>query len=298
MSTFSKTALLLAAVLTLIPRVVLAADTTAKTPVYTKSATDVQSQPIGADGSTKPNIQGNNTAPGTGGGMQVLTLDTESSAPTCTAGRFCMPWGDTAGRLHIVSDLNLSMNIVQIGGATQSATNPLFVQLTDGTTAYIGAKTGQLPSSLGPQATGSSLSVVPATGSVFSTSPSSPTGVFFGTSSTSSLSGTSTVTPVCKGSLAVSTVTKIEAISVTSFNNARCICQYNDNGTKTVIAHLATSPAAPTSAITFPTAKPNLTTSATSTTQQVECACTGSDANQGASDVTCTVAGCQANSGC
>lgn len=274
-------------------RVAFAGDTLAGTPVYTKNATALQAQPVGADGVTKPNIQGNNTAPGSGGGTQVLTLDSESAAPTCTAGRFCMPWGDLGGRLHIISDLNLPMNITQISGAVPSATNPLWLVLSDGAAAYTGAKTGQLPSALD----GSGFLKVHEQGTVPVTM-GSPSGVFFGTSTATSLTGTATATPVCKSALAVSTITKIETISVTSFNSARCICRYNDNASLTVIGNLATSPSDPTATLLFTSSKPNLTTSATATTQQVECACTGADANQGASDVTCTVTGCQANSGC
>lgn len=53
------------------------------------------------------------------------------------------------------------------GSAANGAVNPVLVQFTDGSAIYTGAKTGQLPSSLGAKARASSLSVTPATTTIY-----------------------------------------------------------------------------------------------------------------------------------
>lgn len=227
---------------------------------------------------------------------------------------------------------NLPMNIVQIGGATQSATNPLFSELTDGTTAYVGAKTGQFPSALGQQTMAASTGVVIAsnqstlsfnnaqvvgtttdvnTGNasagtqrvvLASNQPTVPVtqGVLsgmsdaLGTTVNIAAAGTSTIT--CKGSLAVSQPLKLLRARISGAAMARCTLEYNDNSTLTKWASLVTSPATPWAEFACPYGACALTTSATVTIQQIEAVCTNFDSV--AQDFTCDVSYCQSAAGC
>lgn len=281
------------------PLVALAADTLGKTPVKTLSKTDVQVQPTGADGATLANIQANNTAIGSGGGIQEISGLVNSSLPTYSAGNIAMPSIDTGGRTYMTTDAatNLRSNITQVQGAVPSATNALFMTLTDGTTAYTGAKTGQLPSALGQTTMAGSTSVVLASNqSVISVTQGAPTGAATNRATPVNIASAGTTAIVCKGSLAVSQPLKLYQVHITSQSPVRCVIQYNDNATITKWGDAMTSAASPMATFACPGGFCALTTSATATTQQIEANCTNIDTV--ANDVGCDTSYCQAASGC
>lgn len=70
-----------------------------------------------------------------------------------------IPIADAADSLPAATS---QVNITKINGSNVSATNPMPSELTDGTTFYVGAKTGQFPTALGQTTMAGSLSVAVA----------------------------------------------------------------------------------------------------------------------------------------
>lgn len=277
---------LLAALSLLVAGTVLAADTLGKTQVRTGLKNDLQAQLTDQGGTTLANIQANNTAPGAGGGLQVLVGNVQTTAPTYTAGNIAMPWIDTSGRLQIVttpsgsSEQNVNLN--QVLGSTISAANPVFVQMTNGTTAYTGGIQGN-------QTMANSFPVTMAFNQA-------PAGATFNRGSVLTINGGASGAVVCKAGLAVSQTTKPYLIVVSGMAAARCTLRYNDNGSFTNFADVFTSVNAPTQSWSPPPNFASLTTSATVTTQQYEANCSNIDVTN--TDFECSIAYCQAASGC
>lgn len=278
-----------------------AVDTLGVTPVKTPTKSSVQSQMSGADGATLGQVSSNNTAQaGAGtGGMFTLPALVQSTLPTySTNGNMVALTVDGSGRLYITTDAatNLGTNIAQVNGATPSATNPLFDRLTDGTTAYVAAKTGQFPTSLGQTTKSGSLSVTLASDQgALSVSTGVPTGATSNRATPVNIASAATSTIVCKSGLAVSQPLKIYRAAITAAAQVRCTLQYNDNGTITKFGDAVTSPGLPSVEKLF-NGFANVTTSATATIQQVEAVCTNFDSF--AEDVGCDVSYCQSASGC
>lgn len=275
-----------------------AADTLGKTPVKTNAKTDVQVELVDQAGSTLANIQGNNTAAGAGGNVGVLFGNVQSSAPTYSSGNYAMPWIDTAGRQYVTTDAatNLNINIVKIGGSTQSATAPLFTQLTDGTTAYVGVKTGQLPTALGQTTMAASLSVAIASNqSTIPVSQGAPTGATSSRGTAASIASTATGVVTCATGLTVSVPVKLYQVTVTSQSPARCTIRYNNNTAFTNFMDLMNSAATPTVWQPCPAGFCSITAGA-SGTQAIEANCTNLDTIT--NDFQCSVQYCNSASGC
>lgn len=285
----------------LLPGVAFGADTlsSAETQVRTGAKTDVQAQPSGADGSTLANVLANNTAPGGAGtgGVQILLGNVQTSAPTYASGNIAMPWLDTAGRQLVATNgTSLSANLAQVNGATFSATNPLFSQLTDGTTVYVGTKTGQLPSALGQTTMAGSVSVAIASNqSTIAVSAGAPSGAAAARGTPTNIASAGTTTLTCVGSLTTSTPTKLYRVIVTGAAMARCTVRYNNNGTMTNFGDVMVSPTAPTAEFKCEPGFCGLTTGTTGT-QAYEASCNNFDA--AAQDYACSVQYCISASGC
>lgn len=233
--------------------------TGSKTQVKTGAKTDVQAQQSGADGVTLANVQGNNSAPGAGGGEQVLSGNVQTSAPSYTTGNFGMPWLDLAGRMHLIDDL-------------------------------------QLPAALGQQTMSGSVSVAIASNqSTIPVSQGAPSGAANAMGTQTSIASAGTTAIACVSSLTVSTPIKLYRIRVSGAAMARCVIRYNNNGVFTNWVNLMTSPAKPTDEAQPPAGFVGLTTGSTGT-QAIEANCTNFDA--AAQDFNCDVSYCIAASGC
>lgn len=276
-----------------------AADTLGKVNVRTNTKTDVQAQQAGADGATLEQVSANNSAQAAGGSW-VLPAIVQSALPTySTNGNLVGLTVDSSGRLYVTIDstVTLQSNIKQINGAAPSATNPFASQLTDGTTSYVSAKTGQFPSSLGQTTKASSLSVALASDQgTLAVSSGAPSGAAAAVSATSNIASAGTTAIVCKGSLAVSQPLKLYKVVVSAKAAARCTIQYNDNAVITKWGSVQTSAEAPNAVFDCTSGFCALTTSSTATTQQIEANCNNFDG--AAQDFVCSVQYCQSAAGC
>lgn len=272
--------------------------TAGKTQVRTGSKSDVQAQITDQGGTTLLNVQGNNSAPGAGGGAEVLIGNVQTSAPSYTSGNLGLPWLDTSGRQYVTTDgaATLRNNLVQINGAAPSATNPMPSQLTDGTTAYVSAKTGQLPSALGQSTKAGSVSITIASDQgTLPVSQGAPTGAANAMGTQTNIASAGTTAIACATGLTASTPMKLYRVRVSGAAMARCVIRYNNNGAFTNWVNLMTSPSKPTDEATLPAGFVGLTTGATGT-QAIEANCTNFDA--AAQDFNCDVSYCIAASGC
>lgn len=270
----------------------LAADTVGKQAVRTVTKSDFQTQLTDQAGTTLANIQSNNSAAGAGGGLQVLSGNVQSSAPSYSAGNFAMPWLDTSGRLQVIATpaaaTTQTVNLQQVLGSTISATNPAFVQISNGTTAYTSGQATMANSF--PVVIASNQAAIPVTQGV-------PTGFAYNRGTPTSIAGGgTTVALVCKTGLAISQPTKPYQVVVTGNAAARCTLQFNDNATLTKFADVNISVATPTQTWTPPVGFIGLTTSGTVTTLQYEASCTNIDTTT--TDFGCDIVYCQAASGC
>lgn len=274
------------------PRVAVAAEAQAAQAVKTTTKSSVQVQITDQAGITLLNIQANDTAVGAGGASQVLTGNVQSSIPTYTAGHIAMPTIDVGGRTYVTTDAaaNLRTNITQVNGTTHSATAPIFSQLTDGTSTYIGAKSGQLPTSLGAQATGASLSIVPATGATFATTIGTPAGAASAVSAAVNIASGATTTITCAGSLTVSQPVKAIWVHVTGQSPAHCTIQYDSNASLTKWGAVEVGPSAPSGGYLPCTYGYCAVTAGSSGTQAIEASCTNLDSV--ANDFFCDVQYC------
>jgi hypothetical protein len=277
---------------------VLAADTLGKTPVKTTAKSDVQVQLTDQAGATLLNIQSNNSSTGAGGGAQVLIGNVQTSAPTYVSGNLGMPWVGTNGSLHVTIDSGAgsSSNLTQINGVAISATNAMPSQLTDGTSVYVGTKTGQLPSALGQSTKSGSVSVALASDQgTLAVSQGAPTGATNAFGSTVNISSGATSTLTCASSLSATTPVKLYRVRVAGGASARCVVRYNNNASMTNWLTLMTSTIKPTDESVLPAGFVGLTTGSTGT-QAIEASCTNFDAV--AQDFSCDVSYCIGATGC
>ncbi len=274
-----------------------AADVFGKEPVRTVAIGDVTVELAGADGSSVVQIAASNGA-AAGNGLYVLGGVYLSSIPTLTTGRSAAITLDVGGRALVATSGNsLSSNLAQVNGSTLSATNPVFSQLTDGASVYVGAKTSQLPSTLGQTTMASSLPVTIASNqSTLNVTQGAPTGSTWNKATVSNIAAAGTTAIVCKSGIAVSQPTKPLQYVISAPGAVRCQLRYNDNGSFTNFTDVVVTPGAATVSWSPPSGIVGLTTSATSTTQQYEANCTNFDAV--AQDIGCTVVYCSAASGC
>lgn len=286
------------AMLALAPSLAFAADTVGKVSVRTQTKSDVQAQQTGADGATLEQVSANNTAQSAGGSW-VLPAIVQSALPTYSVnGNLVGVTVDGSGRLYVTIDSTVTVqtNVKQINGAAPSATNPFPSQLTDGAASYVGAKTGQLPSSLGQTTKSGSVSMTLASDQgALSVTPGAPTGATTsrGTAVNIASSGTSTIT--CAGSLTISVPVKLYQVEITGAAQGRCTLRYNNNGATTNWFDAVTSAAAPTVVAPCPAGFCSITAGATGT-QAIEASCTNFDA--AAQDFQCSVQYCSSASGC
>lgn len=241
------------------------------------------------------------TTVGVTNGMPSRLTDGTSYYVGAKTGQFPTSLGQTTmtGSVSVAIASNqstLPANIAQVNGSTLASSNPLFDQLSDGTSTYVAAKTGQFPSALGQGLSAASLSVVLASDYSLPVTTGAPTGANNGISSATNIASAGTTAVVCKSGLSASTPLKIYRVRVSGAALARCTIRYNDNGTFTNFSSLMTSAVTPTAEVNFPGGFAKLTTSATATTQQIEANCNNFDA--AAQDFWCDTSYCQASSGC
>jgi hypothetical protein len=268
----------------------------AKQQVRTGAKNDVQVQLSDSAGVNLAAVLANNTA--LANGLQVLMLNVETSAPSYSAGSAAMPWGDTAGRQIVATNSNsLSSNVAQVNGAALSATNPVFVQLSNGAATYTGPASTQLPASLGQTTMANSLPVTLASnqGNV-SVTTGYPTGfaTAVGTQATIASAGTTAI--ACASSLATTTPTKLFRVRVTGAAMMRCTARYNNNGAFTNAGVLMLSPATPNAEINFGSQAPAAVTTGSTGSQQWEVNCNNFDA--ASQDVNVDCGYCIGASGC
>lgn len=287
--------------LLLLPSLAQAADTLGKQAVRTQSAGDVTTTL--SDGTTPTNLAQVVASNGAtaGNGLFVLGAVYNSSLPSLTSGRATALQTDSNGRLIVTQDASaaaLATNLAKVNGAALSASNPVIAQLSDGAATYTGAKSSQLPAAIGQTTKAASMSVALAsdqgTLAVSQGAPSGAAGTYSGSQTNIASAGTSAL--VCKGSLATSTPLKLYKVIVAGSAAARCTVRYNDNGSFTNWGSIQTSAQAPNGVFDCIAGFCGLTTSSTSTTQQIEANCTNFDA--AAQDFSCSVQYCQAASGC
>ena len=283
------------AVLMLIPSVAFAADTLGSQPVKTKNKNDMQTQVTGADGSTLLTVQTNNSA-GSGNGAQVLPAIATTAAPSYSNSDVVALSTDTSGNLRVTFGGTSAVNITQVNGATLSATNPVFTQLTDGTSTYVGAKSNQLPTSLGQTTMAGSTSVTIASNqSTINVAQGAPTGAGTNRPNAVSIASTATSTITLIGSLTVSVPTKLYQVHITSQSPARCTIQYDNNGSITKMGDVMISASTPMATFACPAGFCAVTAGSTGT-QAWEASCTNLDTIT--NDFVGDVQYCSSASGC
>lgn len=279
-----KNALRALFVMVLLAGPVLAADslTPAKTPIRTINKNDIQTQATGQDGTTVLQISVDNTALGGAsiGAAFVLPAIAKSTTPTTTDGNAVMLWTDTTRRLYVRTDSAqpLDSNLTKIAGTAVSVN----AGAADNGTQRVVLATGG--------------ATVPVTSGAPSGAASAVQNVTAGSPSSTNIGTGVTTAVVCKGSLAVSQPLKLYKAVVAGAALARCNIRYNDNGTFTNWGSVVVSPTLPSFAYDCPGGFCSLTTSATSTVQQIEANCTNFDT--AAQDFSCSVQYCQSASGC
>jgi hypothetical protein len=288
----------LALLFCLLPATAFAADSAGKMPVKTNSKTDVQVQITDQAGSTLLNVQGNNTVVGAGGSAMVLPALVNTGTPSLTNGNAAALTVDGSGNLLVKLSAagTTATNITQVNGVALSATNPLFTQLTDGTAVYVGAKAGQLPTTIGQTTKASSLSVTLASdqGSL-AVSQGAPTGATSNRATPVNIAAAGSSVITCKGTLSTTTPVKLYQAHITSQSAVRCTLQYNNNASVTTFGDAMTSVGSPTATFSCPAGFCAVTSGA-SGTQALEANCTNLDTV--ANDVVCDVQYCNAASGC